>query len=454
MFDPGARPVAEIPLLRMAMLQAKIAAGLAAIGTFAVEGEVVKPRCPYGRTYFDLQDRGQQISVMCDRRCRGVELVRDGERVQVTGRLEWVAKRGIANVAATEIVPVGEGAIAAAIAAVRARLDSDGLLARPRRRLPMLPARVGVVCGKEAAVRADIESVIAARFPNYPVLFAETLVSGPGAAGAIQAAMEHLDDIGEIEVIILARGGGDASSMLPFSDEQLCRSIAARRAVVVSAIGHDSDRPLSDEVADYRFGTPSLAAAAVFPARAELERALAHSVEAARRALEARLDRAGSAMGGLSPAAALGARLTQAEKDIGRCAVTALRRRPSGRIDKARAALAAPQVPVLARRRHSDCRRDLDAKMATVAALDPRAVLDRGYAVVQRSTGEVLRRAEQAGEGEVLELLLARGALSAKVAAILGREDLEAAGGVAAALARIPPAGERSVGEGGRAGNG
>src|SRR5947209_11723721 len=119
------------------------------------------------------------------------------------------------------------------VAGARRRLAADGLLDRPRRSLPILPTTIGVICGSDAAVRADIESVVAVRFPGYPVEFVEVTVSGPGAVDAITGAMGWLDGRPEVEVIILARGGGDATQLLPFSDETLCRAVGACATPVV-----------------------------------------------------------------------------------------------------------------------------------------------------------------------------------------------------------------------------
>src|SRR5207244_10648966 len=113
--------------------------------------------------------------------------------------------------------PVGAGAVAAATAETRARLLAEGLLGRPRRPLPRLPATIGVVCGADAAVRADVESVVEARFPGYPVEFVEVTVSGPGAAEAGPGALGALDARDDVEVIVLARGGGNAAAPPPFS---------------------------------------------------------------------------------------------------------------------------------------------------------------------------------------------------------------------------------------------
>ena len=123
-----------------------------------------------------------------------------------------------------------------------------------------MPRAIGVLCGTDAAVRKDIESVVAARFPGYPLAIEETTVSGPGAALCIIEALARLARRPGVDVVVLARGGGDATALLPWSDEELCRAVAACPVPVVSAIGHEADRPLCDEVADLRCGTPSIAA--------------------------------------------------------------------------------------------------------------------------------------------------------------------------------------------------
>ena len=263
------QPPRRVTLVRLA---GEIARSLADIGRVAVEGEVYRPQTyRAGRTYFTLRDRAAQMPVTFSarvaRRCRAV----DGERVLVVGTLVWGNDRGQLVLEADEVVPIGEGAVAAMIAETRARLAVEGVLDRPRRRVPRLPRVIGVLCGSEAAVRKDIESVVAARFPGYPLYVEETTVSGPGAALSIIDALGRLSGRPEVDVVVLARGGGDATALLPWSDEDLCRAVAACGVPVVSAIGHESDRPLCDEVADLRCGTPSIAAHAVVPDRHELE---------------------------------------------------------------------------------------------------------------------------------------------------------------------------------------
>jgi exodeoxyribonuclease VII large subunit len=365
--DPGVR---RLSLVR---LSGEIARSVAGIGRVAVEGEVVRPSSHPGGTYFTLRDRTAQVSVRCPAarlaRCRVVA----GERVLVTAAPVWLNDRGQLQLVAEEVSPVGAGAIAALLAEVRGRLVADGLCDRPRRPLPRLPRVIGVICGSEAAVRADIDSVVAARFPGYPVLYAETNVSGPGAADALARAVQALDQRTDVEVMVLARGGGDAAQLLPFSDEALCRAIARCRTPVVSAVGHEGDRPLCDDVADARFGTPSLAAAAVVPSLAELQAELAR----------------------LRPRAALAAALAHA----------ATRHERVG----SRLALVHPQ------RRLAHARDRLEAAWRHVVALAPTRVLERGYALVRDDRGNVVRDPGQVPVGARIEIQLAGGRVTARI---------------------------------------
>lgn len=389
-------PVPAVRKLSLVRLSAEVARSLAAVGKVAVEGEVHRPTTrPGGRIYFILKDRAAQIDVTVPatraRRARTVE----GERVQATGVLEWVSGWGRLQFVAEEVVPVGTGAVAAMIAEARVRLRRDGLLDRPRRPIPRLPRAIGVVCGSEAAVRGDIVSVVAARFPGYPLVFREVTVSGPGAADAIGAALQDLDQRPGVDVILLARGGGDATQLLPFSDEELCRVICSCRTPVVAAIGHEGDRPLCDEVVDLRCATPSVAASAVVPDRAGLEADLA--------ALRLRAE-------GLERAAlaASRGRLDSVDRDR---AVTAGVQRARDRLVRAahRLELAHPRgraAPALA---------GLAGALREMEALSPVRVLERGYAVVRATDGRVVRDAATMRAGDNVHVQLAVGALQALV---------------------------------------
>ncbi len=401
--------------LSLVRLSAEIARSFAGLGRIAVEGEVVRPKQHFGGTYFTLRDRAAQLSVRCPASRAGRCRVVAGERVLVTASVAWAPERGQVQLLAEEVAPVGEGAIAAAIGERRARLAAEGLLDRSRRPVPRLPTCIGVVCGSEAAVRDDIDSVVAARFPGYPVDYVVTSVGGVGAADAVIESLRALDARSDVEVILLARGGGDAAQLLPFSDEGLCRAICAADTPVVSAIGHDGDRPLCDEVADLRFGTPALAAAALVPSREALEADLARlraeagaiierRVEEAARRLTS-IDRRGALEAGFEVSrgrlrqASAGLRLVHPARSLA-AATTRLRgldwRRP------------------LTTRLHQE-KQSLHAHHAHLEALSPAGVLERGYAVVRGAGGAVLRDAADAPVGTVLDVQLARGRLVARV---------------------------------------
>jgi exodeoxyribonuclease VII large subunit len=391
LFDQATGP-RRISLVR---LSAEIARATAGVGRVAVEGEIVRPSRHPGGVYFTLRDRAAQVSVRCPANRLARCHVAAGERVLVTATPAWLADRGQLQLVAEEVAPVGEGAIAALVEQVRARLAADGLLGRPPRRIPRLPRTIGVVCGAEAAVRADVESVVAARFPGYPVLFVETNVSGPGAAEAVTRTLEALDERPDVDVIVLARGGGDAAQLLPFSDEVLCRAIAAARTPVVSAIGHEGDRPLCDDVADLRCGTSSLAAAAVVPSRAELEAEIDALLARASEATGRRVGTAAERLARVAPAQALVAGLGTARARCERAS--------------ARLALVHPER----RLRWSADR--LAAVRREVEALAPARVLERGYAVVRAANGRVVRDPAAVATGDGLDIELAGGRLAARV---------------------------------------
>ncbi len=398
LFAPGEEAPRKLTLIK---LSGEIARSVAAVGRVSVDGEVHKPnRRPSGGVYFTLRDRVAQVAVWCPparaARCRVVA----GERVSATGVLQYDSEWGRLQFVAEEVVPVGAGAVAAAIADARRRLAEAGLLERVRRSIPRLPAVIGVICGSEAAVRADIESVVTVRFPGYPVEFAEVPVAGAGAAEAVIRALRAFDERPDVDVIILARGGGDATQLLTFSDEELCRAIGTASTAVVSAIGHEGDRPLCDEVADLRCGTPSMAAAAVVPSRAELEREIDELLHRAAAGVEQRHARAVVRLESVAPARAL---------DAGLGVATARLQRAAARFELVhpRARIAAASARLVATHRQ-------------MQALAPARVLERGYAVVRRADGSVVRTPADVAVADAVAIELAGGRIGARVEEVSG----------------------------------
>lgn len=381
-------------------LSGEIARNLAPIGRIAVDGEVHSARRAGSRLWFTLRDRNARLSVTVPaarlRHCRA----EDGEHVRVTGSLEWDNQRGALRLEAQSVEPIGEGAVAAVVNQARAALAADGILDRRRRPIPRLPRMIAVVCGQEAAVRKDIEAVVLDRFPGFPVVFRVASVSGPGASEGIAAAVAEVDSWPEVDVIILARGGGDATELLPFSDEVLCRVVARCRAAVVSAIGHDGDRPLVDDVADLRCGTPSIAAAAVVPSERELRAAVDDSLERCRAAVEWHLENAVRRLASGDPARALVAGLDQARSRLERAGARLERHHPMQRL----------------REEHAR----LDGRRGVLDALDPVRVLERGFAIVRADDGRVVRDVTSLQPGSALDVQLANGRVSVTVTSIEG----------------------------------
>jgi exodeoxyribonuclease VII large subunit len=414
--DQVSRAPRQVTLVR---LSGEIARSLVGIGRLAVEGEVYRPTMSQGGwVFFTLRDRAAQISVKVPSGVARRSRIVAGERVCVVGSLQWANERGQVQLGAEEITPVGDGAVAMLIAQTRARLDSEGLLSRPKRAMPVLPAVVGVVCGADAAVRKDIESVAAIRCPGYPIHFEETTVSGPGASGSIVEAISRLTMRPGVEVVILARGGGDAPSLLPWSSEEVCRAVAGCPVPVVSAIGHDGDRPLSDEVADLRCGTPSLAATTVLPDLASLTA----RVDSALQGASATVDRvlAGASRRGtaLDPDRSLREGLARAGTRLDRAALALAGRHPGHRVRAAEVRLASlgwdRQLWTLLGRAEGR----LIAEGRHLQALSPERTLERGYAVVKAPDGSILRRAVDVGPGDEVEVRVATGRFAARVTAV------------------------------------
>jgi exodeoxyribonuclease VII large subunit len=345
-----------------------------------VEGEVTELRRneAWANVFLTLKDprTGATLKVTIARKAYDrLELALDeGETVHVQGRAELYEARGELGLRATTIERLGLGAHLVALEQLKRKLAGEGLFASERkRRLPRLPRAVGVLTGADAAARGDLVSTIASRFPAARVVVCETRVQGRGAPAAIISSLRALAAHTDVDVVVLARGGGSFEDLLPFSNEAVVRAVAACPVPVVSAVGHEQDSPLCDLAADVRAATPTAAAALVVPDARELRSGL----DAARGRLEAALR-------------------NHVERRDERLTALAERLRASPRL-------------VLERRRTG-----LDHLGARLQGLSPLATLARGYAIV-RSGGEALRDASGVSPGERLEVELASGSLGATV---------------------------------------
>lgn len=369
------------------------------LGSIWVEGQVTQlTRRPGSRTAFlVLRDPSAQVSLQltcpADLVAHAQPPVAEGSRVVVHGTPSWWFERGTLSLAVDEVRTIGLGALLARIEQLRRLLAAEGLFDVERKTLPpFVPRTVGLVCGRASAAERDVVTNAAARAPGIPFRVENVPVQGPSAVPEIVAAVQRLDADDGVDVIILARGGGSVEDLLPFSDEHLVRAVAACRTPVVSAIGHETDTPLVDLVADVRASTPTDAARRAVPDVTE-ERA---RLGQARRRLRARV---GS--------------LVQHE----RTRLDGMRSRPA--LDDPGPVLLAPRRTAVATTRdrlratlhravHAQ-RLQVAQSRAQVAALSPAATLRRGYAVVQREDGRVVRRAEDVGTGERLRVRLSEG---------------------------------------------
>jgi exodeoxyribonuclease VII large subunit len=357
-----------------------IAGWLARLPTVWVEGEMTELRRQdaWQSVFFTLKDPadGACLAVTMPRGrfdALRLDLV-DGERVHVFGRPELFEARADFRFRALSIERFGLGEHLAALERLKRKLAAEGLFAPDRKRpLPPLPRRIGLITGNDAAAKRDVIATITSRFPPARVLVAETYVQGPRAAAAVVEALAEVCAAPEIDVIVVARGGGSFEDLLPFSDERLVRAIAACPVPVVSAVGHEQDTPLCDLAADVRASTPTAAARLVVPDLAELRDRLDRMRTGLERCTRRTLERESH-------------RLTLTHER--------LRRAPALALERKRAAL-----------EHAGGR---------LRALSPRSTLARGYAIV-RADEKILRSPARLGHGARVEVELAEGGFGARV---------------------------------------
>jgi exodeoxyribonuclease VII large subunit len=322
----------------------------------------------------------------------------EGQSVQVHGRVTLYDKRAELSLRADRIEPAGDGALLARIEEARRRLDADGLFeAARKRRPPLWPQGIGLIAGHDAAAPLDVIRNARARLPSARFVLAETAVQGDRAVPEILRALAALDARPDVDVIVISRGGGSLEDLLPFSDEQLCRAIAACATVVVSAVGHERDVPLCDLVADVRASTPTDAARLIVPdARQELEN-VERLRSGARRCAERVLTRARERL------EALAARPALRSADYWVVSRREGLARLRGLLD------GAPQRVLAERRERSD---QLVARLRAVA---PQATLERGYAIVIDDAGHAVRDGGALAAGQHVDLRLARGGAGARI---------------------------------------
>ena len=384
----------------------RIAGWIDKLGTVWVEGQLTQINIrPGAKTVFMvLRDPAADMSLtvtaprdLVER--APVKLV-EGVQVVVCGKPNFFTGRGTFSLRLSEIRAVGIGELLARIDRLRRLLDAEGLFdPRLKRPIPFLPATVGLITGRASAAERDVTTVAAARWPAVRFAVRNTAVQGPTAVAQIVAALRELDADPDVDVIVVARGGGSVEDLLPFSDETLCRTIAACRTPVVSAVGHEPDNPLCDSVADLRAATPTDAAKKIVPDTAAEQHLLDDLRRRSAQALRNWVAREQRAL------AQLRSRPVLAEP------LAALRVRAE-EIHRARSAV----------RRDITRLVDVEAERvghlsARLATLGPAATLARGYAVVQTvptgGSSAVLRSVDDAPAGTRLRVRVADGSVAA-----------------------------------------
>ena len=239
-----------------------------------IEGEVSNLRRPgSGHVYFTLKDERSQIRAVVFRQAlRSMKFaLEDGLHIICRAAVTVYEPRGEYQLVIDTIEPKGIGALQIAFEQLKSRLQAEGLFDPARKRsIPFLPGRIGVITSPSGAVIRDILTITARRFPSIDILVAPVRVQGVEAAAEIVEALDQLNRFADVDVIILARGGGSLEDMAPFNDERLARAVGSSKIPVISAVGHEIDFTISDFVADLRAPTPSAAAELVVPLRKEL----------------------------------------------------------------------------------------------------------------------------------------------------------------------------------------
>lgn len=384
----------------LSLLSQKLKAHIEKAPPAWVEGQIIELNTRANVSYLTIRDIDAEVSLSVT--VWGSVLsqlstpLERGARVVAQLKPDFWMKTGRLSMQGKDIRPVGLGDLLARIEQLRQALAAEGLF-DPRRKkpLPLLPHRIGLITGRNSDAMKDVLRNAALRWPAVEFEVREVAVQGVNAVSAVIGALQELDADPRIDVIVIARGGGSMEDLLPFSHESLVRAVSEAVTPVVSAIGHEADRPLLDDVADLRASTPTDAAKRIVPDVSEELRRVDQARIQLNRRINQLLEREGDRLAQLrsrpvlaNPEASLTARYDDVVRLRGR-AQTAVRTQVS---------------------RHTD---QLGHLRAQVRALSPQKTLDRGYAVVQLEDRSIVRQPAQAADGTPLNIRVAGGDFTA-----------------------------------------
>jgi exodeoxyribonuclease VII large subunit len=374
---------------------------IARLGNTWIEGQISEIRETRALTYMKLRDTDRDATLAIYMQTDAVRQIsppiEQGSRVVLQAKADWWPKKGSLQFKVLQLRAVGLGELMARLEALRNILAAEGIFDADRKKpIPFLPRRVGLVCGQNSDAMFDVVENAKRRWPDVEFVIREVAVQGASAVRQVSDAITELDAIDDVDVIVVARGGGAFEDLLPFSDESLIRVVAQCVTPIVAAIGHEEDRPLIDYVADYRASTPTDAARRIVP---DVVQELAELRNIRTRAWQIATTR-----------------LTLAEQ-----ALTSLRSRPalahpSELIDQRMVDLTNSRTAIFNR---VDSAVALEASKlagfaATLRALSPQGTLERGYAIVRKS-GAIVREPSDVSANDQVTIRVAGGEIAATI---------------------------------------
>lgn len=377
-----------------------------------------------GHWYFDLKDEQATLpSVMFKGLTSRVRFeVKDGMQVCITGKLSIYAGQSRVQLIASEIEPLGQGALALAFEQLKEKLEAEGLFAAERKKkLPPFPLCVGLVTSPQGAALQDMLRIFRQRMPKVNILLAGARVQGEGSAQEIADALKKLDESGRCDVIIVGRGGGSLEDLWAFNEEVLARQIAQCKTPVVSAVGHETDFCIADFVADKRAATPTHAAGEVVPSLADIEewllmkkRQLNNQMQASHNRVRLSVEKLA---GRLPEPRLILARKSQQLEMLANKIFTALS--PDKKILRAASVLENFRVRLQQGmlKKESDSKKNLGLLSAKLDALSPLKTLSRGYATAKVS-GKILQTVFGLKVGDEVQVRISDGEIAAQITAI------------------------------------
>ncbi len=360
-----------------------------------VKGELSNlTRHSSGHWYFSLKDRSAQLGAVMFRRQNGSVRfeISHGMEITVHGRISVYPPQGRYQLIVDQMLPAGQGDLHLAFEALKKKLATEGLFDPARKRpLPAYPQRIGIITSPTGAAIRDMLNILSRRFPLAEVLLIPVRVQGEGAASEITQAIEDFNQRADCQVLIVGRGGGSLEDLWAFNEEQVARAIAASTIPIVSGVGHETDTTISDFTADHRAPTPSAAAELVVPDSHELMSRLINMGHTLHKTISHRVDRNRQRLEALQNSYALKRPVLMIEQSLQRL----------DQLQDRSFRSSAEKINLMLSK--------LTGLEQQVQALNPLAILERGYAVVSQENGQIIQSVKQVNRGDAVRIRLKDG---------------------------------------------